>query len=820
MAALQAKFEPLQVDQRTRDQSSQSAKHLFVVVGRDLPVAAMPGLAELIDADTQTDVVSLGGGPNGARHTGRLAAARARSRFARAGQFDDCFLTADAFAFDANSASKWHLRRIGEIRLLWSMITLLFAANRIWLHMRPSDLRTRSGLCLLALAGLRKLRAGALCQIKISDRPDRVPDRIKQKLFNALPQIYQRRAARRVTPARLELDVKNARAMGLISPKEAAELHMMATAVRQICEKQLLSVRLLRAMINAPQHGAWPSLWTKRADRVLPKHSVPITEYMLHLHRVLGLQLRFALNTAAGLRKFGIWYAAEAHRHIGAGWVPTDGALRGALLGRNPFRARAVQSLPPHTSADLAAVLEQALDLRAGQTLGEVFGPAIAAYLNACPLGHETGPSRIALCLALLARLPIEGAEQTTLVWQSAKISDFGDKALGLMTDASTNGMERQNTPLRPKNAVVRGWQHTQTGLCANMDMSCQALARIGVGFQAQEFNDLPSNAIGDQNPSGSRRIKRDFALHHVNGERIPQSVITPDLASKDRYHVGYMLWEFEKIPPEHCLALDLLDEIWTPSRFVQDIYAQATDKPVHYVGKGIEASLWQASDLPALELTAPDRFTFLVAFDFHSSVARKNPLAALRGFQDAFPKSTRDARLIIKTTPTNLTHWGDPEHQMNEIRHAAAYDERITVIEETYSRAQLFALIGHADCLISPHRAEGFGLLPAYAMALGTTVVATDYSGTRDFCSDKTAFPVQADFADAAPQHMIYPVQGAAWANIRHDDLVDNLRAVYDHPAVARRRALKGKRLMQEAYAPSVLATRYRERLSDIGVI
>ncbi len=58
-------------------------------------------------------------------------------------------------------------------------------------------------------------------------------------------------------------------------------------------------------------------------------------------------------------------------------------------------------------------------------------------------------------------------------------------------------------------------------------------------------------------------------------------------------------------------------------------------------------------------------------------------------------------------------------------------------IVDEVWPYAQVQALIAGADVLVSLHRAEGFGLTPAEAMALGTPVLATAFSGVLDFLDE-----------------------------------------------------------------------------------
>ena len=56
---------------------------------------------------------------------------------------------------------------------------------------------------------------------------------------------------------------------------------------------------------------------------------------------------------------------------------------------------------------------------------------------------------------------------------------------------------------------------------------------------------------------------------------------------------------------------------------------------------------------------------------------------------------------------------------------------------------AQNAALLARADCYVSLHRSEGFGLTLAESMALGTPVIATGYSGNTDFTTPHNSYLV-----------------------------------------------------------------------------
>ena len=414
----------------------------------------------------------------------------------------------------------------------------------------------------------------------------------------------------------------------------------------------------------------------------------------------------------------------------------------------------------------------------------------------------------------------LTGKSDVEQPWKSQAIRRWLACVLGEKFPAMT-GFIHNRQPVMASNPglAIVGLPNSSTGVGSNLHMSLRAFQKLGLNPDIRDAADHFKPFESTKRPGGALRLKRDIVLHHVNADRIPQSVISPcqSRAAKTT-HVGFLLWEFDRIPKSHRLAIDLLDEIWVPSRFVRTCYARAGSKPVHNVLKGINIPKVAACNLN--EYGVPlDRRIFLTCFDFHSSLTRKNPLAAVRAFRNAFPTS-RDVHLIIKTTPPVSNHWGDPEGQMAEIIDMVARDDRITLLTDHLPFHQLLALIAASDCLVSTHRAEGFGLMPAYALGLGVPVMSTDYSGTTDFCTEETSFPISCDLVPVDPSHVMHPMTDARWAEIDIEHLAATMQRFADDPLDGRMRAVRGKKLITSRYSPARQAERYRARLKALDAL
>jgi glycosyltransferase involved in cell wall biosynthesis len=86
-------------------------------------------------------------------------------------------------------------------------------------------------------------------------------------------------------------------------------------------------------------------------------------------------------------------------------------------------------------------------------------------------------------------------------------------------------------------------------------------------------------------------------------------------------------------------------------------------------------------------------------------------------------------------------------------------------LLTETVSEARLRGLMRASDVVLSLHRAEGFGLIPATAMLLGRAVVATGWSGNMDFMTPEVSGLVPYRLVKAEDPRGTYALAGAEWA-------------------------------------------------------
>jgi glycosyltransferase involved in cell wall biosynthesis len=234
---------------------------------------------------------------------------------------------------------------------------------------------------------------------------------------------------------------------------------------------------------------------------------------------------------------------------------------------------------------------------------------------------------------------------------------------------------------------------------------------------------------------------------------------------------IACWVWELSVAPAAWRSAEKFVSEIWVPSGFVADAFAGQFGRPVKIVPHFIST--------PALPPAATDdTLRVLTLADARSSLERKNPLAAVSMFKAAFG-SERAAELTIKCRNLDLY-----ANYAAELLQAVGGDPRIRLIRETLSAEAQALLLQSCDVLLSPHRAEGFGVPLAEALALGKYVIATGWSGNLEFMDAECAVLLPSKLIPAEDRTGVYPPEvGAMWAEPDFDAGVEALRSAAATP-------------------------------------
>ncbi|MEO9190164.1 MAG: glycosyltransferase [Acetobacteraceae bacterium] len=363
--------------------------------------------------------------------------------------------------------------------------------------------------------------------------------------------------------------------------------------------------------------------------------------------------------------------------------------------------------------------------------------------------------------------------------------------------------------PAANGGVIVAGELTRASGLGESARLMVRALDTLGIPNWPLDIGVLlPVHEADMAFVAAKTQPPHDAALVlHVNAPMLPMVLARlPRALVRGRRVVGYWAWELPVVGPEWRIGARFVHEAWAPSDFTAAALAPLLDGRVRTVPHPLAAAppVPAAMDRAAFGLPA-DAVIVLVGFNLASSFERKNPQAAVAAFRAAFAERA-DRLLVLKV--------GNPAHAPADFARlvaAVADAPNIRLETRTFPAAEAFALTAAADIVLSLHRSEGFGLLPAEAMLLGRPVVATGWSGNMAFMDDTSAALIDYRLVPASDPRGVYAVPGALWAEPDIAQAADWLRRLADDPALRARLGAAGRAAAQARLGSATLADAVR---------
>ncbi len=266
----------------------------------------------------------------------------------------------------------------------------------------------------------------------------------------------------------------------------------------------------------------------------------------------------------------------------------------------------------------------------------------------------------------------------------------------------------------------------------------------------------------------------------HVNAPHMAAALLRqPRALMRERLVVGYWAWELPTVPPSWHTGLRFVHQVWVPSRFTAAALEPLLPGRVRRVPHPLAACPPVPSGLTRADFGWPDRaVVVLVSMNLASSFERKNPLAAVAAFRSAF--GDRPDRLLV----LKLSGMGHFPADFARLSAAVAGNANIVLETRMLPSHDVHAMTRAADIVLSLHRAEGFGLVPAEAMLLERAVVATGWSGNMDFMDETSAALVGYNLVPARDPRGVFEAPGAVWADPDVAEAATALRHLADDPA------------------------------------
>jgi glycosyltransferase involved in cell wall biosynthesis len=368
----------------------------------------------------------------------------------------------------------------------------------------------------------------------------------------------------------------------------------------------------------------------------------------------------------------------------------------------------------------------------------------------------------------------------------------------------------RNDTKLTP-GVNVYGYAYSESGTGQIVRAVVAALAAEGIPYAVVPFTRTVSRQEREFRDLGAPVPSFDTNLLCINADPLP--LFFEEMRGQlpaGASNIGLWAWEVEDLPAVMAQSESYLDEVWGISSFTAAALSRSLTKPVRAFPLPVvvpEAAFLRPR--ARAELGMPEGFLFLFCFDYDSVFRRKNPLAAVAAFRQAFADRP-EVVLYIKTTNAER-HVAEDE----ELRTAAAGASNIVIRDGYVSSDDYFSMLDACDCYVSLHRSEGFGLTVAEAMALGKPVISTAYSSTLEFANESNSFLVPAQLTEVGDNAAPYPPH-SRWAEPDVAAAAQQMARVYADPAAAAAVGARARADIQTLHSPRARGPLLRRLLDE----
>ena len=372
--------------------------------------------------------------------------------------------------------------------------------------------------------------------------------------------------------------------------------------------------------------------------------------------------------------------------------------------------------------------------------------------------------------------------------------------------------IEVENKSVNHQGVSLIGYLNAELGMGEHVRMTAEALSCVKQEFSVLDMNvGVSSRQKASHKFVASSDYNNYLNLFHVNADAM---LIAYTHFGKDffveKYNVGYWAWELSKCPDEWQIPIRMVDEIWAPSKFIQDAFSESKSTKVRLMPLCVEIPQFEKMKRSTFSLN-DDVFYFYFAFDAFSYMERKNPAAIIDAFTMAFPKGSEPVGLVFKIMngKDNIRGW-------RSFCEKAKKDRRIKIINETLDREVLLSLFDCCDCFISLHRSEGFGRGLAEAMLLKKPVICTGYSGNMDFTDDATAYIVEYSLVKVLEGQ--YPFsKNQFWAEPSVANAAEKMKLVFSDEMLRQQKVISAYSKIKKDFSRERIGSLYRARIQEI---
>jgi hypothetical protein len=219
--------------------------------------------------------------------------------------------------------------------------------------------------------------------------------------------------------------------------------------------------------------------------------------------------------------------------------------------------------------------------------------------------------------------------------------------------------------------------------------------------------------------------------------------------------------WELKNIDNDITYLMKRFNKVFTISDFIKDgLIKYRSDIQT------IPLPFEKNAKLPNFEFDSQLNFYYI--FDIDSFSSRKNPLAVIKAFRQAFTENEK-VRLFLKAKNIKST----------SLYLEYGFDQRIEFIDIYQSQADYLNFIKKMHVLLSFHRSEGFGRVIGEAVINHKFIICSPYGGNLDYLNLNNSIFVDGKLISVKKEDYFFSKDNE-WFDVDIDDAANKIKYLY----------------------------------------
>lgn len=257
---------------------------------------------------------------------------------------------------------------------------------------------------------------------------------------------------------------------------------------------------------------------------------------------------------------------------------------------------------------------------------------------------------------------------------------------------------------------------------------------------------------------------------------------------------VLYSMLEVDKIPPFWAKALNTVDRVWVPSKWMKKVYKDSgVTTSIDVTPGGVDNGIFNPYRQPISELINNEKFRFLFVGKWEP---RKGPDTAIRAFSEEFSEDENVEMIILASSIKMFNPQFNIFQKVLSLKLPSDRPELKIMDNMIRDYRDMGRLYASADCLVNPTKGEGWNLPLIEAMATGLPCITTNHSAHTEYITKDNVIMLN-DFElkkMADPEQMSLGfLQFGRWAEPSLKELKEKMRWVFENQD-------KAKKIGQEA--------------------